>query len=318
MPLYQRGSHGQPVAKIQKRLKQLGIYLGPIDLDFGGGTESAVKLFQQQNNLTPDGKVGQNTWEALFPETELPASTLINKPLLNRCLALTGAFETSTPPPECFAGLTGDFDGQGISFGVLQWNIKQGSLQPLLKEMDQTHSDVMNDIFQEHAKTLREVLTRPLVKQMEWARSIQSPKKQVIEPWKGLFKTLGRTDIYQDIQAKFAGQSFQQACDWCAVYGLFSERAVALMFDIRTQNGSISNTVKALIKNDFNQIGSGTPETIEVKRLRIIANRRADAANPKWREDVRKRKLTIANGEGDVHGRHYNLEADYGIRLVAF
>jgi peptidoglycan hydrolase-like protein with peptidoglycan-binding domain len=318
MPIYQRGSHGQAVAKIQKRLKQLGLYLGPIDLDFGGGTESAVKLFQQQNNLADDGKVGQKTWDALFPQTEIPASPLINKPLTYRCLALTGAFETSTPPPECFAGLTGDFDGQGISFGVLQWNIKQGSLQPLLKEMNQNHPEIFDDIFHDHANTLRAVLTKPLAKQMEWARSIQSPKKQVVEPWKGLFKALGRTETYQDIQVENAAQNFQKARDWCADYGLFSERAVALMFDIRTQNGSISNAVKALIKSDFNQIGSGTAETIEIKRLRIIANRRADAANPKWREDVRKRKLTIANGEGDVHGRHYNLADDYGIGLVAF
>ena len=32
------------------------------------------------------------------------------------------------------AGLSGDFDGQGLSFGVLQWNLGQGSLQPLLAD----------------------------------------------------------------------------------------------------------------------------------------------------------------------------------------
>ena len=50
MALYQRGSKGAEVAKIQTRLQQLGFYTGPIDSDFGGGTESAVKGFQKQQD----------------------------------------------------------------------------------------------------------------------------------------------------------------------------------------------------------------------------------------------------------------------------
>ena len=46
----------------------------------------------------------------------------------------------------------------------------------------------------------------------------------------------------------------------------------------------------------------------EVERLRIIANRRASAAKAKWVEDVRARKLTIANGQGMVHGNFYDLK----------
>src|SRR5262245_15753274 len=43
---------------------------------------------------------------------------------------VTGTFENSGDPYE---GVSGDFDGQGISCGVLQWNIGQGSLQPLVR-----------------------------------------------------------------------------------------------------------------------------------------------------------------------------------------
>ena len=38
MALYQRGSQGPEVAKIQTRLREIGLYAGPIDGDFGGGT----------------------------------------------------------------------------------------------------------------------------------------------------------------------------------------------------------------------------------------------------------------------------------------
>jgi hypothetical protein len=53
-----------------------------------------------------------------------------------------------------------------------------------------------------------------------------------------------------------------------------------------------------------------------VERLVIIANRRAEAAKKRWLEDVRTRKLTIARGEGKVHGMHYQLEIQYGIGLT--
>lgn len=42
MALFQRGLRGPEVAKIQTRLRELALYAGPIDGDFGGGTESAV------------------------------------------------------------------------------------------------------------------------------------------------------------------------------------------------------------------------------------------------------------------------------------
>jgi hypothetical protein len=115
---------------------------------------------------------------------------------------------------------------------------------------------------------------------------------------------------------KYAGQLHQAANDLCRVYGMWSERAVALLFDIKVQNGSINAVVEAQIRRDFAALDpSLSREDLEVARLRAIANRRAEAADPRWVEDVRSRKLTIANGGGSVHGRTYDLEAQYGIRL---
>jgi peptidoglycan hydrolase-like protein with peptidoglycan-binding domain len=57
MALYQRGAQGPEVAKIQTRSRHVGLYAGPIDGDFAGGTGSAVKTFQQRNSLKVDGRV---------------------------------------------------------------------------------------------------------------------------------------------------------------------------------------------------------------------------------------------------------------------
>ncbi len=319
MGVYRRGAKGPEVSKIQARLAELGYYRGPIDGIFGGGTESAVKVFQRAERLAVDGTVGPQTWERLFPKERIPAPGILLKPLGYRCLALTGAFETGAPIPECFAGLSGDFDGQGISFGALQWNLGQGTLQSLLQEMDRHHPAILKEIFDEHHPVLRAMLKADREEQLAWARSIQDPRRFVLyDPWRGLFKTLGRREEFQNIQVKFSDGLYRSALALCKTYRVRSERAVALMFDIKVQNGTISELVKAQIMGDFKRLeSSGDWRDEEVARLRIIANRRAEAAHPRWVEDVRARKLTIANGEGTVHSHDYRLEEQYGIRLRA-
>jgi len=49
--------------------------------------------------------------------------------------------------------------------------------------------------------------------------------------------------------------------------------------------------------------------------MRIVANRRAEDANPKFVEDVRQRKLCITEGKGVVHGITYDLDAQFGLDL---
>ncbi len=53
-----RGSRGDEVVTLQKKLKQWGYYDGSVDGVFGAGTEKAVQYFQRKNGLTADGIVG--------------------------------------------------------------------------------------------------------------------------------------------------------------------------------------------------------------------------------------------------------------------
>jgi hypothetical protein len=301
---------------IQETLRALGIYRGPLDGDFGGGTEAAVKLFQEREGLEADGIVGPITWGKLVGG-EAPRPSIDYQPLDYRCLALTGSFETGAGIPDCFAGVSGDFDGQGISFGVLQWNFGQGSLQPLLKRMLTEHPERSRAIFHDRFDIILSILNGKKADLMAFARSIQHPTRHFLyEPWRGMFKSLGRTDEFQGIELNAANSICRAARQFCADYGLWSERAVALMFDIKVQNGSINSTVKGQILADFRSLSSNVgEEESEVERLRIVANRRADAAKARWREDVRARKLCIAIGKGTVHGIPFDLEEQFGIGL---
>ena len=65
-PLLREGSRSSYVRFLQNLLQSKFIPTGSIDGIFGSQTLNAVRAFQQENNLTVDGIVGNNTWNALI------------------------------------------------------------------------------------------------------------------------------------------------------------------------------------------------------------------------------------------------------------
>ena len=67
-PLLRIGSEGWHVTRLQRLLRQHGLFPEPakIDGDFGEITEAAVKALQEFSDLEPDGIVGPLTWQALL------------------------------------------------------------------------------------------------------------------------------------------------------------------------------------------------------------------------------------------------------------
>lgn len=317
MATYKKGSSGDDVAEIQKALKDAGFYRGELDGIFGDQTGSAVKNFQSRCGLDADGIVGDATWGKLFP-SHLPSPKAVSGDLDSRCLALTGSFETGRFSPDCFAALTGNFDGQGMSFGALQWNFRQGTLQPLLNEMFTNHQETAATIFGVYLNMVKQAINGGEESALTFAASIQDQTKKTIrDPWKQMFTALGLTPEFQAIEVKGVAEYYGRGVTLCDDYGLWSERGRALMFDISVQNGSIPVNVKSLIIADIGKISQSlTPEETELEKMRIVANRRAEAANPKFVEDVRRRKLCIAEGKGVVHGMNYDLAGQFGLDLI--
>jgi peptidoglycan hydrolase-like protein with peptidoglycan-binding domain len=64
-PLVRRGDQQHPVQTLQYLLRARG-HTVTVDGIFGPNTESAVRAFQQEKNLSDDGIVGPNTWSALI------------------------------------------------------------------------------------------------------------------------------------------------------------------------------------------------------------------------------------------------------------
>jgi hypothetical protein len=251
------------------------------------------------------------------PKILQPQSTL---PLIQRILNMTGYFENGVYIPQSYSGISDNFDAQGISVGILQQNIGRGSLQPLLKKMDQEHPEVLKKVFGKDYESLHQMLGESHESQMLWAKQIQKPGKDGVNPWsrwKKEFQALGRTSEYQQIQIGAAQNVYSKALRLSKQFGLKSERGVAFMFDIVTQNGGIEKPGLHIGKDILKDIEAlkKSGKDSEEARMIIIAEHRADACNPRWRSDVLKRKTTIAKGHGVVHGERIDLDQQFGITL---
>ncbi len=69
LPILRNGSIGYDVTLIQRLLNNAGYGSLVEDGIFGSRTDTAVKEFQKDRNLTVDGVVGSQTWKALLPPT---------------------------------------------------------------------------------------------------------------------------------------------------------------------------------------------------------------------------------------------------------
>lgn len=245
--------------------------------------------------------------------------------LEKRILGLTASFETGIGFPECFGAVSGNFDGQGLSFGALQWCIGQGSLQELFNTVRREYLNVLTDVFtKDQLSQFENMLDATLTDQIKWAKSIQITERRpnnsfrwiIIPEWKKSLQNLGLTEEMIGIQVAAASVRFAKAKNNCTVYDLHSERGLALMFDINVQNGHVDvKGAGSKIMSDYQGLTNLTGSELEVERMRIIAHRRSEVSKPQWVQDVLSRKMTIAEGVGIVHGKKYSLESEFSITL---
>lgn len=79
-----KGDRGADVVALQAALNALGYSCGEADGAFGTKTVKAVKAFQQDHGLTPDGIVGEHTWAALNAGAQVERLYAVTIPHLHR------------------------------------------------------------------------------------------------------------------------------------------------------------------------------------------------------------------------------------------
>jgi hypothetical protein len=228
--------------------------------------------------------------------------------LAKKLIRLTGAFEGGW--------LAGDFDGQIISWGALQWNLGQGTLQGVLRriyQLDPVGTQLaMGTSYCAALKTDQDL--------ERFARAeILNGGKEPGKSWSEKFSKLSRLEAAAQAMAEAAQPYLNGAEKLAKACRIDSERGLALCFDIATQNGAPRNTHIFEYKRDLEEfkvkyhVKRRWYEILEWQRLKVLAVAVADLANPRWRQDVLDRKLTVALGKGVVHGQNYDIEKDFGI-----
>ncbi len=238
--------------------------------------------------------------------------------LKRNILALVGTLETGLSPPGCFGVAAGNYDGSGLSYGVLQWNLRAGTLQPLLRELVSLEAPEANAALgQKVLRELRGILPLSAGEQIAWAEAITDIRNRhrLYQPYMEAFAALGATDICQKLQVKYAEPYFTQAWAYFTTLGLKSERGLALCMDICVQIGFLDLRAAAKVAGNTPRVEGLPAEEAEVARLQALGRLSAAGVDWRWHDDVVARKLAIANGGGVVHGLRIDLAADFQIDL---
>jgi len=225
-----RAVRGEVVRQVQVELKAAGSNPGEIDGIYGGDTESALMDFQLRHGLEADGKITDEVWTRLMGAAP-PA-------ILDRCLQLTGDFEGHG-----FQKVAGNFDGAGLTWGIIGFTLLHGEIGRIMEEIRQNFPDLINEAFGDLAHELFEVLGKSRDEQIDWANgiSIGSGKYRVERPWEKAFKTLGSFPDVQAVQLQRVRRYWDIALRDAERFGLTTERGIALCFDIAVQNGGIES-----------------------------------------------------------------------------
>ncbi len=291
-----QGAHGALVRRLQQHLVDSGYDTGGADGSYGPRTTAAVRIVQTKRGLAATGSADPATWTAITGEP-VP-------PLLDRALQLTAAFEGHG-----FGLAKGNFDGAGITWGIIGFTLRHGEAGRIILEAEQQDPALVRSAFGADTDELLRVLALPLPDQLTWAdqRSIGTSRAGLAEPWATHFAAFGDQQAVQAIQLRHVAQNyFQPATATAATYGLKSELGLALCFDIHVQDGGVSPRAAAAIGATLD------PAAPEPDRRLLVAKCVAAQARPDYRADVEARKTTIATGSGSVHGAAYTL-ANWGL-----
>jgi hypothetical protein len=282
---FARGARGDLVRQVQAAL---GI---GADGSFGGGTEAAVRTAQVRHGLPATGGVDATTWTAITSEP-FPV-------LFERCLALTAAFEGHG-----YSLAAGNFDGAGITFGIIGFTAKSGSLARVINLVPPAD---LEGAFGNLRVALRMGIDLPPTDRLRWADSISagSDKGRLQPAWATAFTRLGEMP-----SARVAQRTVAESSYWAPSQRLLERtpflttpRAAALFFDAHVQQGGIRESAVQAAKTAWAQSQD------ETAALTALADAQALAAPRRWREDVRSRRRCVATGAGTVHGRSYDLTA---------
>jgi hypothetical protein len=284
------GAIGEFVRQVQSTLTKAGFDTKGADGWYGNKTGAAAQAYQQANGLQVSGDIDDSTWPVLM-QSAVP-------PVAQRSLQLTSAFEGHG-----FELAVGNFDGALLTWGIIGFTLTAGEIQEIVQAINASNPQLLDQAFGTSKQELLQLMTASRDQQTAWANAHTLPNGSLVQSWRTMFAVFGSFPEVQAEQLRHVNQDYLiPAIATAKMLGFKSELGLALAFDIHVQDGGIKNTA-------LNQIQQQSSSGMAESDLRVIVgNAVADFARPSFMDDVRKRKLTIATGQGQVHGHNFVLE----------
>jgi uncharacterized protein YvpB len=236
---------------------------------------------------------------------------------IQTAIELVGNYETGG---KTYQAVTGNFDGQGLSYGVFQWNIGQGSLQPILRDMIAEGETELRSIFGNRYTSLVALSKAPAGQagvSMLRNHGVLSGTS-IVPTWVAMLERLGATAKMQELQRRYADGVVKKALKEMELLGFTQVRSLLVLIQNAVQCGftysaSASDRESAAYRSWLKTNGSRTEREKLIKLSELLIG----AVNPQWASDVRSRIFTIINGSGTVHGIRYDIEGLWKISLGA-
>jgi hypothetical protein len=270
-----------------------------------------------------------------FTQVTWPTSmTAADRNALALALNISGSYEGETG----WANLTNNFDGQGVSMGLLNQNLGQGSLQPMLINMRDNFLKKMQSIFssadltnllgmlarweadQPQVKVLPRinildfkplgdaaVAVSPETTSVQWAVANLYIGNSFDPVWAKELNALAESSQYISIQVQAAMNMHNVSISEISKIGVHELRTYLMFFDIEVQDGNVYAADFA----DYATWVALNAHSSDTERLVELLNLRLRHVNPSFVPDVQSRKMAIINGSGVVHGTNRNLQSQY-------
>jgi len=248
-------------------------------------------------------------------------------------LNVSGSFEGDTG----WDNITGNFDGQGLSLGLLNQCLGQGSLQPLMIGLRTKHPEKFKSFFSPaHLKSLngmldgwhrsggpkfvdsrRSLLDEPVGFEAEavspnqasvnWAKANLYKDGAFVPSWKKELQAMAASPEYVSLQIAAAHGYHLRALEYETQVGVREFRAYLMMFDVVVQNGSF-------YPEDLSEYASyaqAHPEAPSAEKLEKLLILRLRHVRQQYVKDVKARKGAIIHGKGVVHGESRDFPKEY-------
>lgn len=204
--------------------------------------------------------------------------------------------------------LADDFDGQGTSFGLIQWNFGSNTLGPLLKKMLDKNETAFAKCFGEDADydTLKTAINAGNKNdQLKWARNLLKTNRKA---WQSAFNNIGSNDAFNKIQREEAAAKYHDlvvaAIDQIRgispdLFQSVEVRSYVALFDLCVQQHGVDNVVPEIKK----RVKDEKPTT-QLELMKIVVVERGKKAKDKWVSDCISRRMGILNGSAYKSKEH--------------